>query len=349
MSAGSSSERVLAFAARAGFVASRVENLAGDASTRRYFRVFRDGGASRVVMDCGLALPEPEPGAPEPFAFLRWREFYAGLELRVPEVESVDRAQGLVLLEDLGDELLQRRVETRGAVECASLYRVALDIGRRLALHGTPRFVPDAAASDDPLTPRRLAREMDFFLQHAVGVTPAALEGATGALRDARLLLDRLCLDVHAPPGHPRADRVALCHRDYHARNLLVVPGRAGRPDLAVIDFQDTRRGPRAYDLASLAWDPYVTLPPSLIEELVEAWRPDDGTTPRDWHEEVRLAAGQRLLKAAGTYAYMSRERGRGEYLQWFGPAVSRAVERLARWPHLPDLRKALSELGLPL
>jgi hypothetical protein len=139
---------------------------------------------------------------------------------------------------------------------------------------------------------------------------------------------------------------MVLCHRDYHARNLLVVRGEGGGETLAVIDFQDTRRGPRAYDVASLVFDPYVTLPPALQDELVEAWRPA-GVSASAWGREVDLAAGQRLVKAAGTYAFMTRVRGRHGYERWFSPALSRAAGRLASWPPQGALAEALRALGL--
>src|SRR5438270_14098696 len=42
----------------------------------------------------------------------------------------------------------------------------------------------------------------------------------------------------------------AVCHRDFHGNNLFPVGDT-----IAVIDFQDCRRGPDAYDLASLLWE----------------------------------------------------------------------------------------------
>ncbi len=51
----------------------------------------------------------------------------------------------------------------------------------------------------------------------------------------------------------------ALCHRDYHSRNLILCGD-----ELAVIDHQDARMGPRCYDLASLLNDSYVSLPSGL-------------------------------------------------------------------------------------
>jgi aminoglycoside/choline kinase family phosphotransferase len=337
-----------------------VSSLAGDASTRRYYRGSRDA-RSVVIMDCGAPLPE---GGESAFPFVRWLREYEALGIRVPELLGVDGPRGLLLLEDLGDELLQSRLERAGAGACAAHYRRATEWGLRLAGVGTRRFHPDAGDSDDPLIPSRLALEMDLFLVHAsrVALSPATAQmpplaraalildeqaresgGTARALTECRALLHRLCSDVHGSAHAPRP--MVLCHRDYHARNLLVLPREDGSEDVAVIDFQDTRRGPRAYDLVSLAFDPYVSLPGSLIDELIEAWRPSDAS--RDaWTEEVSLAAGQRLLKAASSYAWLGRDCGRPEYLQWLGPALERAHERLAAWPSRDHVWRLLAECG---
>jgi aminoglycoside/choline kinase family phosphotransferase len=326
--------------------------LAGDASSRRYLRGFR-GDTSVVVMDTGA--PIPAAGDVDPFPFTRWQRFYDELAIRVPRVEDVDRARGLVLLEDLGDELLQNRVEDAGAPACRAFYLRAAEWALRLSDEGTARFVPDARTPDDPLDAARLAVEMDLFLVEAARIpvpddaqerppfarAAAALEVATGAAIEARRLLHQLCVDVHG--GAPRP--MVLCHRDYHARNLLLVPD-GSREDVAVIDFQDTRRGPRAYDLVSLAWDPYVALPDGQVAELVDAWRPADAS-PDAWLAELAPCAGQRLLKAAGSYAWLGHSCGRREYLQWLAPALARAHERLASWTPRDELWTLLAEAGV--
>ena len=339
---------------RCGMASASVEPLAGDASTRRYFRARHASGRTVVIMDCGAPLPAQDDGSSqEPFPFLRWQRFYEEEGIRVPAVLDLDRPAGLVLLEDLGDEMLQHRVERLGARACSDLYARAVAIGRTLADAG-PRAFPDGhAGDDDPLVPARLALEMDLFLAHAavVDVPPGppleaarrALDDASGDLTDARALLHRLCEDVHAASS----GALVPCHRDYHARNLMVVPGPSG-VELAVIDFQDTRRGPRAYDLASLAWDPYVELPDDLVADLVARWRPE-GADEIAWQREVDLAAGQRLLKAAGSYAYLTRAQRRHEYGRWLAPALSRARQRLASWPPREELWRALESCGIAL
>jgi len=75
------------FLAAAGWPDASIEELAGDASTRRYARVRNGAGRTAVLMDCGGPLPEVDAATGEDrFAFARWRRFYADIELRVPGV-----------------------------------------------------------------------------------------------------------------------------------------------------------------------------------------------------------------------------------------------------------------------
>ncbi len=340
-----------------GFDPDRLAMLAGDASSRRYARGPDPSGRSVVIMDCGEPIPETTDGA-DPFKFTRWQTRYRDLGIRVPEILAECRPAGLLLLEDLGDETLQARVEARGAAACAAEYGQAATWARILRDEGPGRHDPATDPDEDPLVADRLALEMDLFLAHAARVPappPAAagpspqpplerariaLDGAREpAIADARAALHRLCADAHA------AGALAPCHRDFHARNLLMVAGDDGRDEVAVIDFQDTRRGPRAYDLVSLTQDPYVTLPTDLVATLTESLRPRNAD-PIAWDREARLVAGQRLIKAAGSYAFLSREGGRVEYDRWLAPALARAHERLSLWPARDATWDALRRAG---
>ncbi len=78
----------------------RLTALAGDASTRSYYRVAHGDET------CVLALyPEPLPDGP--LAFLDVQRLLAQWGLPVPEVLACDRARGIMLQSDLGDLSLQ--------------------------------------------------------------------------------------------------------------------------------------------------------------------------------------------------------------------------------------------------
>src|ERR1700734_1783172 len=84
------------FVARNGFPPDHLEPLEQDASFRRYLRIRGDRPA--VLMDA----PPPEDVRP----FLRIAAYLRGIGLRVPAILAAEEARGLVLEEDLGDDLL---------------------------------------------------------------------------------------------------------------------------------------------------------------------------------------------------------------------------------------------------
>lgn len=277
--------------------------LPSEASTRRYARLtrlHRYDLASAVVMLFPRGTPPAEVERVE-----RSTRLLGQAGVPVPAVYDSDARRGWILQEDLGDVSLATALEAGQAPQ--PLYEEALAILPRVAalraLDTSPRPALDA---------ERLRRELELFATSAL-----ALDGAPGAGLAADLA--RLVDACGASP-------VVLCHRDYHARNLMLHGGR-----VRVIDHQDALPGPAAYDAVSLAYDPYVDLPDALRDRLAGA--PPDRAA----------VAVQRLCKAIGTYASKG-----GAWRRWIPPAA-RQARRLLRevQPGLPVLDAALAPLAL--
>ena len=118
--------------------------LAGDASTRRYFRVTWDAGSEIVAQ-------YPDPFAPGLFPFLQVHAVLEDLGIPVPALLAVDGDRGLVVTEDLGDETLQKILAARPGEARASLYRSQLERLGQLQRRGT-NWKGQAAASTSPST-----------------------------------------------------------------------------------------------------------------------------------------------------------------------------------------------------
>jgi hypothetical protein len=311
----------------------RVTPLAGDASTRAYFRVGLRG-------ETFVAALYPEPFASGRLAFLDVQALLVDWGLPVPRVLACDRARGVMLLSDLGDCSLQEHMRTADAEARARVYTRALEqLGRlQRAAAAWPERGADCfrLAFDVP----KLRFELDFFVAHFLcGLRGRQLDDGQRNL--VELAFEELCTEIASWPR-------VLCHRDFHARNLLLQPG--GEP--AWIDFQDARQGPATYDLASLLRDAYVTLPEEFIEEQAEAFRAallpelDRATFARrfDW------TCLQRNLKALGTFGYMTSVRGKDVYLQYVEPTLAHVRRTLGRHAEWAGLRRLLAghieELG---
>ena len=252
MSAPVLPDRVTAYLDRSGLgaEATTVLPLTGDASDRRYFRVLRRNGPSRV-----LAL-HGEPFDSEALPFCRVAQLLAAMPLPIPAI--LDRAGdlGILLLEDLGDITLQAHLGAAPAAEHSRLYRYAVSLIEALQRRGaelaSPAYPPYGVAFDVD----KLLWELDFFTKHYV----EAYRGASISAPDRDALKVEWRRLAEELAGEPRV----LCHRDYHSRNLMLHQG-----ELYIIDFQDARMGPDTYDLVSLLRDSYVDLSEATVDELI--------------------------------------------------------------------------------
>lgn len=277
--------------------------LRAEASARRYARLagLRHFAAPTAVL---MRFPPGTPAA-EVARVERATRLLAQAGLPVPTIIASDVRAGWILQEDLGDRSLADAVTSHDDVR--ERYREALALLPRLATLTALETSPDP-----PLGTLRLRRELQLFIDSALpGDSPAG----PGLLAD----LDRLVERCAAVP-------TTLCHRDYHARNLMLHEGR-----LRVIDHQDALRGPEPYDRVSLAYDPYVSLDDALRDELA-------GDDPA-----VAPVAIQRLCKAIGTYASKG-----GAWRVWIAPAARQARRLIGRGDtRLPVLAAALAPLTL--
>jgi len=278
---------------RAGDDQASIERLAGDASSRRYYRA-HIAGNDYVLAD---APPATEKNA----AFLAVRDLLEGAGVRVPALHGADLERGYLLLEDLGDRTLLPALTDDTA---AGYYRDAFAILLRLAAVDV-----DAASLppyDGPVLSEELRRFPDWFVGELLG---HALSPAEHGLLDALFTLL-----VDSALAQPRV----LVHRDFHSRNLMLVDGGA----LAVSDFQDAVAGPLTYDLVSLLRDCYVRWPADRVvtwaldyrELLLERGRDDVGDAPAFLRAFDRMGL-QRHIKVLGTFARLCLRDGKRGYL----------------------------------
>lgn len=297
--------------------------LAGDASTRRFFRWMHPDGTTQIVMDYGAPFRPPSDDQV-------LTELLAEAGLPVAAIAFTEPDAGFLVVEDLGlyslEDCVIGRVEH--AAPLAELYRQAIGWAARLADVGTEALARSARADGPALDAARFRFEMDFFREHYLGARPGARDPAL--VERLRELADRAA----------RATPRVLCHRDFHSRNLVL--RRDG--GLGIVDIQDAQWGPEGYDLASLLFDPYADLPEDArrtgLRRYAEMRGPD---LPETFDEAFRWLATQRLIKALGTFGYQFRERGSRRYLDSV-PAALRGLDalRLELGPDGRDLFDAL-------
>jgi len=269
-------------------------------------------------------MVHPEPFRLEDLPFFAHTRFLKDIGADVPEIVGSYPGEGILLLQDLGDETLMTALLTATPSRRLFLYRQAVQILAHLQRAGTRALTPELPASRSALDRDRLLFELRFFSEHYIGgVLGSPLDSSRMARLDA--WFETLAETV---AGY---DRV-LCHRDYHSRNLMVKGDR-----LYMVDFQDARMGPYTYDLASLLRDSYVRLPEDLVEEMLDFYLEAAGRSfpaagrPGGFDDEFEKTCLQRNIKAVGTFAHQAVARGNRKYLPNIPPTLEMIRRNLAR------------------
>lgn len=241
--------------------------LAGDASTRAYERLHTATGATLIFMDqpphaetepCGADFTPGERmasgynaaarlAAGRIEAYVATAAHLKSLGLSAPEVVAFEAADGLAVMEDLGDALYARLIG-HGAEE-AELYDAAVDA--LAAMHSSRP--PEEMACGEVRWPLlsyddlALKTAGDLFVEWLPKLIPElSLDAAAIAEWEA------LWAPVRAR-GEAGAD--VFCHRDYHAENLVWLPERDGAARVGLLDFQDAVRAHRVWDFSMLLHD----------------------------------------------------------------------------------------------
>ena len=305
-----------------------VTALTGDVSPRRYFRLALAGGGTAVLATYPLEIRSVCE------RFLSTTALLSGAAVRVPRVLAADCARGAMLLEDLGPQTLADR-KGRPWSELGGSFAEALRLVRRIAA------LPTAGVREldnPPLDGGLLKSELDKTWR--VFVEPRGLAGDAVLAADLDAALDELCRRLAADPP-------VVCHRDFMARNLIPLES-AGEGSLAVLDHQDLRLGPPAYDLASLLNDTLFP-PPEAEEALLAVAFGDAGGAGAAGDHRLRYhrAAAQRTLKAVGTYAAFAL-RGADRHLPLVTPTLKRFFEHFGRTPEGAVLAAPLARAWRP-
>jgi hypothetical protein len=316
--------------------AEPVRRLAGHASLRSYWRVGRPPGALVVMVLPPDAKPEEvtKGSAPGVNPFVDVQRYLAGLGIRVPAIHAFEEAEGLMVLEDLGDEMLETRLLAGDA--SGPLYERAID--QLACLRARAEARPSGCVAFGRSFDRELYRwELDHFVEWGL----EAWKGEQLSPAE-KVVVDR-CFDRVA--GALEAEPKGFTHRDYQSRNLMVLPGG----EQAVIDFQDALLGPRQYDLVALLRDSYVELDAAFVEAMLRRYldrlAAEGGPRldPGPFREVFDLLTIQRKLKDAGRFVFIDRVKKNSGFLASIPASLRYVREAFARRPDLAELQGVLA------
>ncbi len=304
---------IAAFLARNGYAPGDAEPLAQDASFRRYLRIRGDHPA--VLMDA----PPPEDVRP----FLRIAAHLRGLGLSTPAIIAADETRGLVLEEDLGDDLLSVLLDCGDSPD--PLLDAAVDalivMQRAAPPVGLPAWDATAMAST------AMGTLFDWWWPARFGT-----QAPQAARDDVASALATMLRPVAAGP-------VCFVHRDYFAGNLLRLPNQR----IGIIDFQGAALGHPAYDLVSLLQDARRDIPETAQHRAMRRYltaRPE--LDPAGFQAAFTACAAQRHLRVACQWVRLALRDGRPQYLA-YGPRTWRLLRAALSQPAAEPLAAALN------
>lgn len=326
--------------------------LTGDASTRAYELASRPSQPPLILMNAPRRPDGPPIRDGQPYSriahlaedvipFVAIAKVLRDQGFAAPAIPAADLEDGLLLVEHLGSEgvldgdgnpIAERYIAAAEALAAihARQWPSRIDIGGGV-VHKIPPYDHGALAIETELL-------TDWYLPHVAGREPTPQERETFASewQNVFSVLDR--------------SEKSIVLRDFHSPNIIWRPQQSGHDRIGLIDFQDAMIGPSAYDVASLAMDARVTIPPELEREIVEAYcaaRTAQGGFDRAGFEAAyAIMAAQRNSKILGIFVRLNVRDGKPGYIKHL-PRIRDYVSRAMAHDALGDLRRIYGEAGL--
>ena len=332
------------FLERADFGEADRRRIQGDASTRSYERLTREG-ASYILMNAPRRPDGPPVRGGKPYSaiahlaedvtpFIAMAQGLRARGFSAPAIFAADRAAGLIVLEDLGSELV---VDGEPPQPIEPRYEIATDL--LAALHGLR--LPETLPVEDGAEYRLPRYDLDALLIEAELLLDwympkfGAPVGETARALYRGLWREALRPALEAPP--------TWVLRDFHSPNLLWLPEREGIARIGLLDFQDAVMGPPAYDVASLLQDARVDVPElmeiALLSRYTRARRKADANFDAPAFAQLYATmAAQRASKILGIFARLDKRDGKPQYLRHI-PRIWAYLQRALAHPALAALQ----------
>ena len=316
-------------------------SVQGDASSRAYERLTR--GEQKAVLMNAPFMPHKDPyskaaklAGSDPNAFLALATALTRRGFSAPHILAADMGNGLLMLEDLGNDLFAQVLADDISAE-AELYAQAIDC---LAAIYRSSFADVLQADGQdwhanwPLRhydQTALQTEADLLIEWYIPEFSAPLsEDAKTEWYEIWQNAFKL-LQAHAP---------GLALRDFHAENIFWLPERDANAKIGLIDFQDALIAHPAYDLVSLLEDARRDVDPTIVDGLISRFCTQAGIKDDDSFRAAYAVMGaQRNAKILGIFVRLARRDGKQHYLD-FIPRVAVYFRQDIAHPALSPLQK---------
>ncbi len=298
-----------------------VEPILKGGSDRHFYRfTWADGAQPAMILMVYTMARRDNP------KFVPATHRLAALGVNVPTIYAFDEQRLCVWLEDLGrDDLHAHRDDPWE--KRRDFYQATLREAAKIhSVNAADLAAADISSMEPGFNEGLYEWEQNYFIEHFVRAV-LRRDADTTEHTPARNVLMEL---------RQRLARLPRClvHRDFQSQNVLLRNGEAW-----LVDYQGLRPGLAEYDLASLLFDPYVTLSRSERGELLQYYADLRGLNLPELREVVYECAAQRLMQALGAYGNLSRNQGKTYFEQHIPAGVRNLTAVCDEAPELAELR----------
>jgi len=310
------------------------DQIKGDGSDRKWYRL-RAENRSLIMVNHGI---RPTTTTCEVDAFVQIGRHLYDKKIPVPRIYLDDTFSGLVFLEDLGDTNLQAIIKnTKNQNEIILHYKSVIDLLIKQSVEGARGFDPAWTCQTERYDRNLiLEKECRYFVDAFLGRYLAMSVNFDDFKDDFFHLADKAL--EYAVGG--------FMHRDMQSRNIMVKNKR-----FYFIDFQGGRSGPLQYDLASLLIDPYVALPFSVQNQLLDYGVKKLSSLmhidPAGFRKGYQYCTITRNLQILGAFGYLSRIKGKTYFEKYIPVALKTLRHNLSifKKTEFPKLKAVVEEL----
>lgn len=270
-----------------------LDPLPGDAGFRRYFRINSQPSL--------IAVNSP-PNKENNQSFVSISLTLQAGNVRTPKIYAIDFKNGFMLLEDLGEQLLQPLLN-HNTVDNFYEKAESLLIDMQAVSADTSVFPEyDRQSLEQELSLFKIWFVNQLLVSELKSTDEDMLKEIYGVLTE-----NALC----QPQG--------IVHMDFHSRNIMLMKSK----ELALIDYQDAVIGPITYDLVSLLKDCYIGWPREMVisralnfKQRLQAKMIIEHVDDQAFIRWFDLMGLQRHIKVLGIFSRLALRDNKPDYLK---------------------------------
>jgi aminoglycoside/choline kinase family phosphotransferase len=288
--------------------------IKNDASFRKYFRVDK-----KILMDADPHLGE------DVGSFININHVLREFKLNVPEIFTIDKENGFLLLEDLGENIFSQILNSENEEQ---LYKQAIDVLVEIYKKDLNKFSNFTFL--EKYSVEILQDESQLFIEWylkkylKINITDTDIKNFKDIINKIFNNLDT------------KFEKLVL--RDYHVDNLILQKSKLGLKQVGILDFQDAVLGSSSYDLISIIEDVRRPISKDLKNILIKYFIDSTGYDPNQLEKELAFYSVQRNLKILGIFSRLNLRDNKSKYMGYNDNAW-KYIESNLNNPTMSDLK----------